>query len=239
MITRRKEFERLVAANRILYRENIVDGLGHVSIRHPDDSGRFVMSRSRAPGLVEFEDLMEFELDGTPVDARGRTAYGERVIHGCIMEAREEVNAVVHNHSPAVLPFAATRTPMRPIIHTVSIIGEEVPVWDIRDTFGRTTDMLVRSVEQGRDLAKGLGQCTCVLMRGHGATTTGKTLQEAVIAAIFLQLNAQVTLQASALGDPIALSPDEIAGHNAVLASPLAADRMWEYYCTRAGVEVC
>lgn len=239
MITQRQEFDRLVAANRILYRENIVDGLGHVSIRHPDNPDHFVMSRSRAPGLVEFEDLMEFELDGTPVDPQGMTPYGERVIHGCIMEARPEVNAVVHNHSPAVLPFAVTRTPMRPIIHTASIIGEEVPVWDIRDTFGRTTDMLVRSVEQGRDLAKGLGQCTCVLMRGHGATTAGKTLQEAVIAAIYLQMNAQVTMQAMPLGEPIPLSREEIAGHNAVLDSPLAADRMWEYYCMRAGVEVC
>ncbi|MGE3244816.1 MAG: class II aldolase/adducin family protein [Beijerinckiaceae bacterium] len=239
MIEKRPEFERLVAANRILYREGVVDGLGHVSIRHPDDPELFVMARSRAPGLVEFEDLMEFRLDGTPIDLRGRTVYGERIIHGCIYEARPEVRAVVHNHSPAVLPFAVTKTPMRPVIHTASIIGDEVPVWDIRDTFGRGTDMLVRSIEQGRDLAKGLGKCTCVLMRGHGATVAEKTLQLAVFAAIYLQLNAQVISQAMPFGEPVALTPEEAAGHNAVLASPLAGDRMWEYYCMRAGVDVC
>ena len=239
MIEPRPEYDRLVAANRILYREGVVDGLGHVSIRHPDDATRFVMARSRAPGLVEFADLMEYELDGTAINAGGRTSYGERIIHGCIYEARPEVNAVVHNHSPAVLPFAVTKTPMRPVIHTASIIGDEVPVWDIRDTFGRKTDMLVRSIEEGRDLAKGLGQCTCVLMRGHGATVAEKTLQLAVFAAIYLQLNAQVIMQAGNLGDPIALTEEEAAGHNAVLASPLAGDRMWEYYCMRAGVEMC
>ena len=239
MITPGRDYDRLVAANRILYREGIVDGLGHVSIRHPDNPDRFVMARSRAPGLVEFDDLIEYELDGTPIDARGRTSYGERIIHGCIYEARTDVNAVVHNHSPAVLPFGVTKTPMRPVIHTASIIGEEVPVWDIRDTFGRGTDMLVRSIEQGRDLAKGLGKCTCVLMRGHGATVAERTLQLTVVAAIYLQLNAQVIAQAMPLGEPIPLSPEEAAGHNAVLASPLAGDRMWEYYCMRAGVDVC
>ena len=234
-----KTLREVVIANRILARENVVDAYGHVSIRHPDNPEHFVMSRSRAPGLVEFEDLIEYQLNGMPIDDGGRTSYGERIIHGCIYEARPEVMAVVHNHSPAVLPFASTRTPMRPIIHTASIIGDEVPVWDIRDTFGRDTDMLVRTIDQGRDLAKGLGQCSCVLMRGHGATVAEKTLQLTVFAAIYLQMNAQVTMQAHALGEPIPLSSEEAAGHNAVLASPLAGERMWEYYCMRAGVDMC
>lgn len=239
MIKPRRRFNQLVAANRILYREGVVDGLGHISIRHPDDPEIFVMSRSRAPGLVEFEDLMEFQLDGTSLDPQQRTAYGERIIHGAIMQARPDVMSVVHNHSPAVLPFTITGKSLQPCIHTGAIIGDDVPTWDIRNKFGDATDMLVRSAEQGRDLAEALGQNTCILMRGHGATITGKTIKEAVIGAIYLQLNAQVMTTALQLGEPMLLTPGEIAGHTEVMTTPLAEDRMWEYYCMRAGVAVC
>jgi ribulose-5-phosphate 4-epimerase/fuculose-1-phosphate aldolase len=239
MITQRPEYDQLVAANRILYREGVVDGLGHISIRHPDDPNKFVMSRSRAPGLVEFEDLMEFQLDGTSLDPQNRTGYGERIIHGAIMQVRPDVMSVVHNHSPAVLPYTITGRGMQPCIHTGAIIGDNVPTWDIRNKFGDATDMLVRSAEQGADLAQALGNNTCILMRGHGATIAGRTLKEAVIGAIYLQLNAQVMTTALQLGDPILLTQGEIAGHSEVMTTPLAEDRMWEYYCMRAGVGVC
>jgi ribulose-5-phosphate 4-epimerase/fuculose-1-phosphate aldolase len=230
------EFKRLVAANRILARENVVDAFGHVSVRHPKNPKRFVMSRSRSPALVEHEDLMEFELDGTPVDPRGRTVYGERMIHAAVYEARADVNSVVHNHSQAVLPFAITGGPLRPVIHTASIIGAEIPVWDIRDHFG-DTDMLVRTLKEGRDLAAALGKHTCLLMRGHGCVVTGATIPRAVLTAIYLQVDATVQLQASGLGAVHGLSAGEIEKSSATQFSPLALDRAWEYFCQRAGVD--
>lgn len=230
------EFLRLVAANRILAHENVVDAFGHVSVRHPDHADRYVMSRSRSPELVTLEDLMEFALDGTPIDARGRTPYGERMIHGAIYEARADVGAVVHNHSYAVLPFGLAGEPLRPVIHTASIIGAEVPVWDIRDEFG-ATDMLVRTFEQGRSLARTLGRSTCLLMRGHGAVVTGPGLKEAVMTAVYLQVNAQVQLEALGLGRVEPLSDEEIALSAKTQLSPLAIDRAWEYFCRRAGVD--
>lgn len=239
MIDPRTEFEQLVAANRILAREEVVDSFGHVSLRHPDNSHRYVMSRSRAPELVEFDDFMEFDLDGTVVDDQGRTPYGERMIHGAIMEARPEINAVVHNHSHEVLPFAITQNTLKPVIHTASVIGENIPVWDIRDSFGDDTDMLVRSMEQGRDLTAALGANTCMLMRGHGAVIAGRTLKEAVITSIYLQVNAKIQSAAMRMGDPIPLSPGEVRNTAAVQLSPLGADRMWEHFCIRAGVEPC
>jgi len=230
------EFRRLIAANRILARENVVDAFGHVSVRDPREPDRYVMSRSRSPELIEFEDLMEFRLDGTPVEARGRTPYGERMIHGAIYAARSDVNAVVHNHSYAVLPFTVAETRLRPVIHMASIIGAQIPVWDIRAAFG-DTDMLVRTMDQGRSLAGTLGRNTCVLMRGHGAVVVGPGVKEVVMTSFYLQVNAQVQLQALGLGEITPLSSAEIVLSHETQFSPLAIDRAWEYFCQRAGVD--
>jgi ribulose-5-phosphate 4-epimerase/fuculose-1-phosphate aldolase len=230
------EFRRVVAANRILAQEGVVDAFGHVSVRDPRNRERFVMSRSRSPALVELGDLMEFDLDGTPVDARGRTAYGERMIHAAVYAARADVQAVVHHHASGVLPFTITAVPLRPVIHTASVIGAQIPVWDIRDRFG-ATDMLVRTIEQGRDLARVLAGNTCLLMRGHGAVVTGASVQQAVLTAIYLQVNANVLREARSFGAPRELTDEEIAKSTEAQFSPLALDRAWEYYCVRAGVD--
>jgi HCOMODA/2-hydroxy-3-carboxy-muconic semialdehyde decarboxylase len=228
--------QRLVAANRILAHENVVDAFGHVSIRDPENPLRYYLARSRSPELVEVADIMSFELDGTAVDARGRTAYGERMIHGAIYEARPDVHSVVHLHSYAVLPFTISSAPLKPVIHTAGVLGAEIPVWDIRTEFG-DTDMLVRNMAEGRSLAKTLGMNTCVLLRGHGAAVAARNVKEAVLTAYYLQVDAQVQLQALALGTPKPLSPGEIAATTATQLSELSLDRAWEYFCVRAGVE--
>jgi ribulose-5-phosphate 4-epimerase/fuculose-1-phosphate aldolase len=231
-----RELARLVAANRILANEGVVDAFGHVSVRDPRSSERFWLARSRSPALVELGDLMEFTLDGTAVDARGRTPYGERMIHAAVYAARADVHSVVHHHAYGVLPFTITDEPLRPVVHTASVIGVEIPVWDIRTKFG-DTDMLVRSIEQGHDLAATLANNTCVLMRGHGAVVVGASVERAVLTAIYLQVNASVLLQALPLGAPQALSAGEIARSAEAQFSPLALDRTWEYFCQRAGVD--
>jgi ribulose-5-phosphate 4-epimerase/fuculose-1-phosphate aldolase len=231
-----RELKRLVAANRILANEGVVDAFGHVSVRDPRNPQRFWLSRSRSPALVELDDLMEFSLDGTAVDARGRTPYGERMIHAAVYAARADVHSVVHHHAYGVLPFTITDEPLRPVVHTASVIGAVVPVWDIRTKFGGT-DMLVRSIEQGRDLAAALARNTCLLIRGHGAVVVGASVERAVLTAIYLQVNANVLLQALPLGEPTALSAEEIEHSAEAQFSPLALDRSWEYFCQRAGVD--
>jgi HCOMODA/2-hydroxy-3-carboxy-muconic semialdehyde decarboxylase len=231
-----RELTRLVAANRILAHEGVVDAFGHVSVRDPRDAQRFWLSRSRSPALVEADDLMEFTLDGIAVDARGRTPYGERMIHAAVYAARGDVQSVVHHHAYGVLPFTITAEPLRPVVHTASVIGAEVPVWDIRTRFG-ATDMLVRTIEQGRDLAATLGDNTCLLIRGHGAVVAGASVERAVLTAIYLQVNANVLLQALPLGEPTQLSLEEIERSAEAQFSPLALDRSWEYFCQRAGVD--
>jgi HCOMODA/2-hydroxy-3-carboxy-muconic semialdehyde decarboxylase len=235
-LTETVELKRVVAANRILAHEDVVDAFGHVSIRDPENPKRYIMARSRSPELVEFADLIRFEQDGRSLDPENRTPYGERMIHGAIYEARSDVNAVVHNHAYSLLPFGITGKQLRPVVHVASVIGYEIPLWDIMTRFNET-DQLVRTMEQGRDLAKTLGRNTCVLMRGHGAAVAAETLKQAVIAAIYLKVDAEVQMQAMGMGTPKGLTAGEVEKSRAAQFSPLALDRAWEYFCVRAGVD--
>jgi ribulose-5-phosphate 4-epimerase/fuculose-1-phosphate aldolase len=231
-----KTLREVVVANRILARENVVDAYGHVSIRHPDNPERYVMSRSRSPELVTLGDIIEFSLDGTAIDD-DRTPYAERHIHGAIYEARPEITAVVHNHSHAVIPFGVTTTPLRPVAHVGASIGKEVPVWDIRRNFG-DTNLLVVNMEQGRDLADGLGGNNVVLMRGHGCAVTGTSVQGAVMRSIYLQVNAQLLQDTLQMSKQIAyLSDGEIEQCAEIFLSDFSVKRAWEYFQRRAGAE--
>ena len=199
----------LVAANRILADYCVLDGYGHVSVRHNRDPNRYLLSRSLAPALVTANDIMEYDLDSTPVDAQDRTLYLERFIHGEIYKVRPDVQAVVHNHSPSVIPFGVTTVPLRPLYHMAAFIGEGAPVFEIRDV-GGMTDMLIRHPELGRALAETLGEKAAALMRGHGAVVVGASLAAVVARSIYLEMNAKLQAQALALDTKITyLDPEE------------------------------
>src|SRR5712675_3675987 len=170
----------LVIANRILAKEEVVDAYGHVSIRHPNNPNHFLIARSLAPELVGAEDIVELDLDGQPVRDEHRSLYLERFIHAAIFAARPDVMAVVHAHAEDTLPFGiAQGTKLRPVIHSGSFIGGEVPVWDIADRFG-DTNLLVTNIEQAGDLASCLGPHNVALMRGHGFASVARSLIEVV-----------------------------------------------------------
>ena len=186
-----EELYDLAVANRILAHEDVVDGYGHVSIRHPARPDRFFISCSRSPELVEVDDLLEMDLDCTPIVSTDQPLYTELPIHGAIYKSRLDVNAVVHNHAYELIPYSTSKTKLRPILHSAGIIGSTIPVWDIRDRFG-DTDMLVRTMEQGLDLAARLEKNDIVLMRGHGCVVTADSLKVAVRAAVYLKVNARI-----------------------------------------------
>ena len=192
--------EDLVAANRILAREGVLDGWGHVSVRLSRD--RFLLSQAVPPALVKAEDLVEFGLDGKPIDGRARDLYSERFIHAEIYRVRPDVNAVVHNHAPPLIAFGNTKVPLRPMYARSAFIGLGVPVFEIRDAAGMT-DMLIRSPALGRALAQTLADKPAVLMRGHGSTVVGPSIPRVVSRSIFLALNATLQQQAMALGAPV------------------------------------
>ena len=225
--------ENLVAAYRILAQQGVLDGFGHVSARHSRAPNRFIMSRSLAPELVTAGDLVEFDLDGNAVDAKGRALYSERFIHAEIYRGRSDVQAVVHNHAQSLIPFGVTTVPLRPMYHMASFIGNGVPVFDIQKSFGMT-DMLVSDSAKGRALAQVLGDRTCVLMRGHGVAVVGPTIQHAVGRSVYLEINARVQIQAMALGGSVTyLDPQEAqkmmdAGENR------GYERPWELWKAKA-----
>jgi HCOMODA/2-hydroxy-3-carboxy-muconic semialdehyde decarboxylase len=225
----------LVIANRILAHENVVDAYGHVSVRHPADPKRFLLARSLAPSMVAREDIMQFDLEGNALEGDARQPYLERFIHGAIYEARPDVLAVVHAHAEDVLPFGISGAPLRPVIHSGSFMGEQVPVWDIRDRFG-DTNLLVTSMPQGRDLALRLGANNVSLMRGHGFVAAARSVIEVVRMSVYVPRNARVQMAAVQLGAVKPLSPGEIAARNAGY-KPHSPEtwRAWEYWATRAG----
>ncbi len=219
----------LIAANRTLASHGIVDAYGHVSVRHNLDPNRFLMAAARAPALVTEADIIEYTLDGVPVDLRGRSQYSERFIHAEIYKARPDVISVVHNHSPSVIPFGISDVPIKPVYHMSAFIGEGLPIYDIRDESGMT-NMLVNNPVKGGALAAELGDATAVLMRGHGVAVTGSSIPFAVARSIYLEVNAAIQLQAIGLGGSVTyLDPAEArevleAGENR------GYDRPWELW---------
>lgn len=233
--TVQEALRELVLANRILAHQNVVDAYGHVSIRHPEKPERYFMACSRAPKLVTLEDLLEFRLDGEPIDAHGKPLYAERAIHGSIYEARADVQAVCHNHSMPLIPFGVTGKEMRAIFHLGAVIGERVPIWDIRSQFGPNTNLLVTRKDMGDSLAKALGSSRVALMRGHGAVVVGRGLREAVYIAVQLQNNAQMLLAALAMGTPEYLTPGEIEAAANTMLDTLSQNRSWQLWAHDAG----
>jgi len=200
--------EDLVAANRILAAHAVVDGYGHVSVRHPRDPTRYLMSWAIAPELVTEDDILEHDLESRAMQAGDRPLYSERFIHGEIYKARPDVQSIVHHHSPSVIPFGVTPAPLRAIYHMASFLGTGIPVYEIREA-GGMTDMLVRTPALGIALARAVGPHPAALMRGHGAVVVGDTIPQAVARSIYMELNARLQQQAIALGSVTYLDPEE------------------------------
>jgi len=226
--------EDVVAANRILYDQGVVDGFGHISARHDKDPQRFLLARSMAPGLVTAADIMEFDLDGNPVDPQGRTPYLERFIHSEIFKAQPEVAAIVHSHSPAVIPFGVAPVLLRPIYHMSSFLGVGVPVFEIRDSGGPATDMLIRTPQLGAALAKTLGNMPVALLRGHGNVVVGGSVREVVFRAVYTEVNARLEADALRLGqgEVTFLNEDEAKASMATNQGQIT--RAWDLWKAKA-----
>ena len=231
-MSRKGLIDDLVSANHILAKEGVVDGFGHVSVRDERDPTRFLLSRSLAPARVSARDVMEFGLDGEPLKPRGRKPYLERYIHSEIYRARPDVVAVVHSHSPSVIPFGVTGTALRPVFHMSGFLGAGTPVFEIRESGGPATDMLIRDRKLGAALARSLGGAPFALMRGHGSVAVGATLKQVVFRAIYAEVNARLQSEALRLGAINYLNDAEAA--NAARTNDSVIDRPWELWLARA-----
>jgi ribulose-5-phosphate 4-epimerase/fuculose-1-phosphate aldolase len=223
--------EDLVAANRILFDQGVVDGFGHVSARHDKDPSRFLLSRNVAPALVTAADILEYDLEGAPLNAAGRPVYLERFIHAAIYKVRPDVKAVVHSHSPSIIPFSVVAESLKPMYHMSAFLGGGVPVWDIRKV-EPASDMLVRSNALAADLAQTLGDRPVLLMRGHGSVAVGNSLPQVVFRAVYTEVNAKLQSEAMKLGPVTYLSPEEAAKAAVTLDGQSA--RPWELWKKKA-----
>jgi HCOMODA/2-hydroxy-3-carboxy-muconic semialdehyde decarboxylase len=227
----RATLEDLAAASRILVDQGVFDAAGHVSMRHPRHPERFLMSRSLAPQLVTAADIMEFDLDCSAIDARGRNGFIERYLHGEIYRARPDVMAVAHSHSPAVIAFGLSNTPMRAMYHNAAFLAAGVPVFDIREKFG-ATDIVISTAAKGMALAAALADKPVALLRAHGMVAVGPTLPVTVFRAIFTVASAQIQHQALALGGPVA-ALDAEEGRLADVVNVQTVGRSWDLWKQR------
>jgi ribulose-5-phosphate 4-epimerase/fuculose-1-phosphate aldolase len=224
--------DKLVYANRILYDQGIVDGLGHASVRHDSEPGVFLLSCNRAPAMVRRRDIVCYDYAGDAVSQTSERPYLERFIHAEIYRARPDVVAVVHSHSPSVIPFAVTHNPLRPVFHMSGFLGEGSAHFEIRDA-GGDTDMLIRSSYLGEALARSLGRHSCVLMRGHGSTVVGTSLEQAVYRAIYAEVNARLQLAAQSLGEITYLNEREAKSSSDMNDGQMP--RSWNLWIKRLG----
>jgi HCOMODA/2-hydroxy-3-carboxy-muconic semialdehyde decarboxylase len=217
--------EDLVSANRILAEEGIVDGYGHVSARHDRNPGHYLLSRDLAPALVTTHDILEYDLDSNPIDLEGRSQYRERFIHGEIYKARPDVKAIVHNHSPAIIPFSLSNVPLRPVFHMAAFVIEGVPVFDAPRDLG-IHELLIANPQLGQALARTLQNKAAVLIRGHGAAVVGTSLPMAVGRSVYLDRSARIQAEAIALGGEVTYLDPQAAREMADNAYP----RAWELW---------
>lgn len=215
--------DELILGTRILVNENIIDGFGHISVRDPRNPERFWMVRENGIHSQPETLLVELDLGANSTQTNGPRPSIERFIHSEIYRARPDVNSVVHTHAPSLIPFGVTGIPLKPLFHLCGFLEEESPNFDIEAEYG-ATDLLITDERKGKSLATVLGLSAIVLMRGHGATIVGSSIQEAVYRAVYSTLNASMQSTAMVLGTPKFLSREEAvtteALHRDVLSRP-------------------
>ena len=218
----------LVVANHILVNQGVLDGFGHISVRDPANPQRFFIARSMAPALVQADDIVVCDLDSNVIDERGRKTYLERFIHGEIFKMRPDVNAVIHSHSPSVIPFGVTGARLRPICHMSGFLGATTPVFEIRHSAGESSDLLVRNHALGKALAEVLGAHPVALMRGHGSVAVGSSIKQVVYRAIYTENNARLQAMSMPLGEVSYLTDGEASATAEMNDQHL--DRPWQMW---------
>ena len=218
--------EDIIAAARILSREGLVQGFGHVSARIPD-SDLFVITPRIALELVEPGQLVVVNLQGQVLEAPAAPSF-ETALHTAIFNARPDVNAITRVHARTANIFSVTDTALDAVHNHGSFFSGGVPVF-------RTID-LISTRELGQGAAAALGDAAAVLLQGNGQATVGRTIPEAVMMAIYLEEAAQVLYGAMQVGTP-RLLPGEAAGSRQKEALPPPdMERAWNFFKSRVGM---
>ncbi|MGW0817242.1 class II aldolase/adducin family protein [Streptomyces viridiviolaceus] len=229
--------ERVAEASRALAAAGQSDLVwGHVSLRDPDGRGAWMKAAGWGFEEVTAERAVLVAPDGHVLDGDG-PAHLEYPIHTAILEARPDVQAVVHTHGRAALAFAALDVPLLPLSHDaipfLDFLDQERPGGT--DVPRHTSGRLVRDLEHGTRLAKSLGQSSGCLLPGHGLVAVGESLAAAVMHAVLLERACATQLQALAAGEIRRYSSTgELAHKRAETWTPHQLDAGYAYLCRSA-----
>jgi HCOMODA/2-hydroxy-3-carboxy-muconic semialdehyde decarboxylase len=232
--TNEARIEDLITASHILANEGILDSFGHATVRSVTDPTHFFMPRAMPPALVSRADIVELDLDCKPVTANAPRLNGERYIHCEVYKARPDVQSVIHTHDLAVLPFGLTGTTLKPVVAQAGFLPKETPLFEVRDAYGPSAQergMLVLNSMLGKALATKLGSNPVVLMRGHGETVVGRSVKEATVRTLYINIDARAQAAAAAMGPKLVALDDAELATNA--RENFDADRPWENYRQR------
>lgn len=217
----------LVLAHKILYRHGVLDAWGHVSVRDPMRADSFWMAKAMPPAFVESDHLVQLDLDGCVVDGPTEDLFLERFIHAAVYAARPDVGSVLHSHSPGMVVFGVSDTPLTPLTQVAGFLGQGAPVFEIRDVDGGD-DFLISTMSLGRAMSERLGAANAVLLRGHGWVSVATSIRQVVWRGIYGELNANQQLAAARLGSVRTLSSDEAAF--AARNTPPDRNRAWDLW---------
>lgn len=215
---------RLIQANKLLNQLGIFDEQGHTTVRSDQDRDIVYINEQTSPITAGLRDFVRFDLtsDGYPEDAPG-----ESPLHAQIYKARDDVNAVCHNHSPFATTVSSVGLEMRPVHHVGAVQVD--PVTNFED-YHEEGGVLITSEEEAKDVAEALGDDRAIMLRGHGAVLVGRSLAEAVISSIKLEYNARRLYYQAAIGEPWYLPESSIRNTLEFTYSEVGLEKSLDYY---------
>jgi ribulose-5-phosphate 4-epimerase/fuculose-1-phosphate aldolase len=238
--------QELARACRIIGRLHLTrEPNGHVSVRIPNSD--LVLMKARGPqeaplSYTTVDDLAIVDMDGKLVEARdGLAAASESFIHTEVLRARPEMNSVIHIHPASVVAYTIAGKSLLPIIgaynpNALRLVREGIPLYP--------RSILINNPARGKELATAMGSARVCLMRGHGITTAGASIEEATLTAIQLNDLAELHYKADMLGgarpvededidDLLGNLPPDVRPRSG--GAPRGPSSEWRYYCEAYG----
>lgn len=214
---------RIALATIMLVREGIVGSSGHVSMRIPGTNKVLVGPADVSRDIITADDIVTVDLNSKQLEGKRRQP-DETEIHTGIYRARPDVMSIVHTHPTYSVAFSITKKPILPVHMHGAIFADGVPVFD---SVGH-----INTKELGDGLARALGKRRAVLIKMHGAAIVGISLEEAFVAAIQLEENAQLQFlaEASGAGKVEPMTPEDVTRCIQQSWRPSSIQKRWQYY---------